>query len=182
MADARKRRSDLRVIAVNDAHRLLPEADILYACDARWWDFHKGVQAFEGERWTQTAAGGSDCAKRWGLELVEGRPGNIPSLSGGAITHGGNSGFQAVNLAALQGARRIILLGFDMGCAPDGRRHFFGNHEDARLNVLPAFRLFVKAFTVAAPVYREAGVEILNASRRSALTCFPKISLEPALA
>jgi hypothetical protein len=182
VAAARKRRTDLRVLAVNDAHLLLPEADLLYACDARWWDHHKGVQAFEGERWTQTAAGGVECAARWGLNLVEGKPGNIPDLTGSSVRHGGNSGFQAVNLAALQGVRRIILLGFDMGCAPDGRRHFFGNHADPCLNVLPAFRLFVKAFTVAAPVYRAAGVEILNASRRSALTCFPSTPLEPALA
>ena len=32
-----------RVIVVNDAYRLLPRADILYACDARWWELHEGA-------------------------------------------------------------------------------------------------------------------------------------------
>ena len=37
-----------RVIAVNDAWRLAPWADILYACDGRWWRHHKGVPEFTG--------------------------------------------------------------------------------------------------------------------------------------
>ena len=45
-----------RVIVVNDSYRRISTADVLYACDATWWDVHlAAVQAsgFAGELWTQ---------------------------------------------------------------------------------------------------------------------------------
>src|SRR5512139_1237105 len=47
VADACK---GFHVVAVNDAYRLFPDADVLYACDPKWWDVHKGVRKFAGER------------------------------------------------------------------------------------------------------------------------------------
>jgi hypothetical protein len=165
---------------VNDAYRLIPEAEVLYACDARWWRAHDGVPGFRGERWTQDQAGGDTCAARYGLNLIPSRPGSIPSADPAYLTTGKNSGFQAVNLAALMGARRIVLLGFDMGLAPDGRRHFFGDHP-GDLNRASPYRAFIRAFEEAAPIYAARGIEILNASRRSALACFPRVNLEDVL-
>ena len=43
------------------------------------------------------------------------------------VHFGGNSGFQAINLAFLWGATRIILLGFDCK-AVAGKDHWFGQH------------------------------------------------------
>jgi len=42
------------VLAINDAYRLAPWADWLYACDDRWWRFHHEAVAagFQGECWT----------------------------------------------------------------------------------------------------------------------------------
>ena len=36
-ADAAQCRGRARVIAINDAYRLVPWADLLYFCDYRWW-------------------------------------------------------------------------------------------------------------------------------------------------
>lgn len=156
------------------------EADMLYACDAKWWDAHDGAPAFHGDRWTQSESGGFACAARHGLKVVKSAGGPLPRLSGEVITQGGNSGYQAVNLAVLSGARRVILIGFDMS-APDGRRHFFGNHDAPGLSNASPYATFVNAFNRAAPIYAEAGVTILNASRRSALKCFKQCDLERAL-
>lgn len=181
-AITRARAADaVRVVAVNDAFRLLPTADLLYACDARWWDTHAGVPAFAGERWTQDTNKGVEAGRRWGLNVVRSERTDRPLLDGDAIGQGFNSGFQAVNLAALMGADRIVLVGFDMGLAEDGTSHFFGDHP-GKLNVLSPYAMFIAAFEAAAPCYAEAGVEVLNASRRTALKCFPLIPLERVLA
>ena len=69
-----------RVVAVNDAYRLLPYADILYACDERWWEVHIGDvrKSFYGERWSshEGPAGTTNDKSRipaeWGLNFVRG--------------------------------------------------------------------------------------------------------------
>lgn len=184
------RRSRCRIIAVNDAYRLLPFADILYACDGAWWDAHKGCPGFAGEKWS--SHGGPDHndkrlhGERYGLTLVRGSQCHHGGRGGGCadgglfstdpthIHYGGNSGFQALNLAILFGARRIALVGFNM----DGRGHFFGAHPRPLRNV--DHSRSVMTFTHAWR-HRPAGVEILNATPESALRGFPRISLEEAL-
>jgi hypothetical protein len=47
-ADVEACRGKTRVIAVNDAYRLAPFADVLYACDEKWWKWHQGVPSFTG--------------------------------------------------------------------------------------------------------------------------------------
>src|SRR5690606_24056968 len=114
-----------KVIAVNDAWKLLPFADVIYACDLRWWE-KKGCGDFRGERWSCTESrGGRDkrsVAEKFGLNLIDGRSEEGFSLEPGLIHYGSNSGFQAVNLALQFGAKVIRLVGFDM--QPNG--HFFG--------------------------------------------------------
>lgn len=92
------------------------------------------------------------------------------------IATGSNSGFQAINLAALMGANPIVLMGFDMGVEPGGRTHFFGDHPTPELQRPSPFGLFIRAFERAAPIYQQRGVVILNASARTALTCFRRIA------
>lgn len=98
------------------------------------------------------------------------------------IAQGFNSGYQAVNLAALAGAARIVLIGFDMAAAPDGRRHFFGDHPEERMNAPHPFGLFLTAFARAAPVYAARGIEVVNASRATALDSFPRVGFEEFIA
>jgi hypothetical protein len=92
------------------------------------------------------------------------------------IHGGGNSGYQAVNLAFLFGAAKIVLLGFDM----KGGSHWHGDHPGALNRGVPT-RAFAKAFPALADDLKSEGVEVLNATRDTALECFPKIDLEDAL-
>lgn len=156
------------VIAVNDAYRLLPDADILYACDARWWDYHN--PQFKGQKWSshnpspRINDNKADAARKHGLHLVPGFDGEGFKLDFG-IHYGSNSGFQAVNLAIALGARRIRLVGFDMH-----GRHFFGDHPKELGN--PDFPTFIAAFERAAELL-PSHIEIVNCTPDSALTCFP---------
>jgi hypothetical protein len=168
------------VLAVNDAWRLMPWADALYACDAAWWRHHDGTD-FVGDKWSSHHPNGNDkveLAKRYRLQLVAGKTEKRFSTDPSCIHYGGNSGFQAVNLALLFGARRIVLVGFDMHAA-SGKAHFFGDHPP-RLRRSTNYERFVPAFAEAAKSV-PAGVSIINATPGSALRCFPVMAVHEAL-
>jgi hypothetical protein len=179
---AQCQQSGLKIIAVNDAYTLIPHAEILYACDGPWWDVHQGCPQFAGEKWSSHQKHGNDKlvhAKRYGLRLVAGKAGKGFSTDPEMIHYGSNSGFQAINLAILFGAVRIILVGFNMQ-AVAGRAHFFGDHK-GRLNKSVNYTRFVGAFNDAS-TRMPKGVRIVNATPKSALKCFPIVSLEQAFA
>lgn len=171
-----------RIVAVNDAHRLLPLADALYACDERWWDAYAGVMDFPGEKWTTHEDGPehTNCkesiAEKYGLRCVRGRGGDTFSTDQEVIHYGSNSGFQAVNLALLKGATRVVLVGFDMRLVGD-KRHFFGDHPEP-LHNRADYRDFIKPFQRAAQNCR---VPIVNCTPGSALDAFPMAELEKEL-
>lgn len=101
------------------------------------------------------------------------------SLESGTLLTGRNSGYQALNLAVLAGAKRVVLLGFDM-CFKGGKSHWFGDHPIA--NVEADFRNYAKAFRTTLPQLERVGVEVLNCSPISLIDAFPKVTLEEALA
>jgi hypothetical protein len=173
------------VVAVNDAYRRLPWADVLYAGDADWWELHRGCPNFAGEKWTVHHPRVTDktaVAARYGLRVVAGA-GQIDapgfSLDPARIHYGNSSGFQAINLALLFGATRILLVGFDMRTPTAGQpRHFFGDHADPAMN-RARYEHFLPAFTEAArrlPPH----IKIVNCTPGSALRCWPALSLEDA--
>ena len=165
------RHSGRTVYAVNDVYKLAPWADILYAGDGDWWDLHKGVQDFAGERWTtndQTAA-------KWGLNHMPGTSQGLFNIVP-PMCYGKNSGFQAVNLAFLHGHRDIWLLGYDMGHEPGSPKHFFGEHPQ-KINRMSQYPAWVEHFRKAAPIMAENGLKITNMSRQTALECFERATL-----
>ncbi len=96
------------------------------------------------------------------------------------LRHGSNSGYQAINLAVHLGAKKIILLGYDMH--REGARDNW--HDEPRPtsspdkyahSMLPHFASLVRPLA-------ERGVEVVNATPGSALDAFPKATLEEVLA
>lgn len=84
-----------------------------------------------------------------------------------------------MNLAILWGAQRVVLVGFDMGPLA-GKDHFFGEHPKTLRNSSP-YATFRKAFEQVAHDCRTIGVQVQNASPRSHLTAFPRVTLKEAL-
>jgi hypothetical protein len=169
----------LKVIAVGEAWRAAPYADALYHADRTWWDAYAGAPAFPGLAVTQDANGGLPCADRWGLSVVTSVKAPGISTDPAVVHRGYNSGFQALQLAIHLGAARIVLLGFDMKKGPDGRKSWARNRPPQLVRHSP-YELFVRAFTDAAPQI-PAGVEVVNASRDTALECFPRVALLDAI-
>lgn len=162
---------------INTSFRLAPWADVLYACDLAWWDQHYAEvrDGFKGELWTQT----KEAAVRHGINRVEGRTGRGLCREPGVIHQGGNSGYQAIGLAVLQGARRVVLLGYDMQ-RTGGRSHWHGDHPGGLRNSSP-FTSWLQKFGELAADLAADGVEVINATRETALKCFRRARLEDVL-
>ena len=161
-------RDKAHVIAVNDAYKLAPWADVLYAADRNWWVWHKGAPEFSGRRYSierQPNGYPVQFLKNTGQFGLERDPIGLRT--------GYNSGYQSINLAVHFGATKILLLGFDMQ-----GRHYFGEHPNRRV---PPFELCLNAFTTLIDPLREAGVSVLNCTPGSAITCFPRAVLRDVL-
>jgi hypothetical protein len=173
------RRPGVRVIAVNRTYELVPWADMLYACDAAWWRTVNGLPDWPTLRVSQdknTIAEFPEIKRvvaQRGLEnLVLGNP--------GYILWGGNSGTQAINLAAQTGARKIVLCGFDMTL--QNGLHWHGAHGGLLANPRPMNTEMWRRRTDQCGDYLLAnGFTIANASPNSALKKWPQMSLEAAL-
>lgn len=159
-----------RTIVINDNYQLAPWADVLYACDLKWWDWHNGCPDFIGMKFTQDRT----AAQKYRLNYIKGVP--LPGLSDSfdELHTGSNSGYQAINLAHLLGAKRILLTGYDMKFSSNGASHWFGDHPDG---VRSCYERFIKCFETI----DQERVEIINCTRDTDLTCFPQMTLQEAL-
>lgn len=179
--DWRQTSENSRVVAINTTHRLAPWADVLYACDGRWWrqHFYEVQKTFKGQRWTQDL----EASIAFALSRVISRPGAGLCRSPGVVHQGGgkqgagNSGYQVVNLLYQWGVHRIVLLGYDMR-AHGTRAHWHPPHPTP---VAQSFATWIAAFRELAPELAVEGVEVVNATPGSALDCFAKMSLEESL-
>lgn len=166
-----------RVIAVNDSYRLCPWADMLYAADRNWWHYHNYVTEFKGERWTQQQGhqAWKQEAINAGIHVITSKHKSGLSSDPELIHTGMNSAYQALNIAVLMGASRVLLLGLDCSSL-DGKTHWFGEHT-GKLKRKSPYERFAKEFEKACPDLDRAGVEVINCSERSAVACFRKASV-----
>lgn len=162
------------IIAVNDAYLLAPFATALMASDGAWW-VHKKPE-FAGLRFAldPSAARVKDVIvlKNTGTDGIETDPAGLRTCR--------NSGGAAVNLAVHFGAKKIVLLGYDMGHDSRKHSHFFGNHKFPLRDGSP-FDLFMETFKHQVAPLRQLGIDVVNCSRKSALRCFRLGVLEQEL-
>lgn len=167
-------RGKAKVIAINDAYKLAPWADVLYACDKRWWDWHRGVTSFTGLKYALQRP-----ALKWpGVQVLQNTGIHGLELKPNGVRNGKNSGYQAINVAVHLGAKRIVLLGYDMQIKLGGPSHWFGDHP---LGGQPPVGSFRGMFAGLVKPLGELGIEVINCSRETALECFPVKALEQVL-
>lgn len=167
------------VLAINNSWQLCPWADALYAADGTWWrDHYDRLEpgGFAGLKLTQDAGTAVRRADVFLLDLKHvhrllfERPGEIGS--------GGNSGFQALNAALQFGARDIALVGFDL--ALDRGLHWHADHKGTNPSA-KSLAEWRDRLDAAAPLLRSIGARVVNCAPHSALTAYPKASLQEFL-
>ena len=166
-----------KVIVVNTTFRMAPWADVLYACDGGWWRVYgpEVDASFSGERYCYAQYGTLHGATQVKAQVGVGGLNKKP----GWINTGGNSGHQAIHLSRNWGATEIILLGFDMGWS-GGQSHWHGHHPSSLMNT-GQFGLWIQHMNKLAADLKAEGVRVINSSRRTALECFERQSIEDAL-
>lgn len=170
---------------------MAPWADVIYACDARWWRVY-GAEAADNtgsELWASYSQQDSEWQRvparvlgklNWIEVLDDGDKGPFGlSLRPGRIHGGLNSGYQALGLAYEWGCVVDILLGYDMQ-RTGGKSHHHGDHEGKlpNLGTLPEWsrRMIQMGIDL-----RERGVLVINATRTTAITCFERMPIKDAL-
>lgn len=154
--------SGLPVIAVNNSWMAVKCYTHIYAADCCWWEEYGAGITSEAARWCSDEF----TARRFGINW-------LPSAIPGSF----NSGQRAIELAIHLGASRVLLLGYD--CSIRNGTHWHGNHallsNPDKFSVVRWQDEFSRLSAIA------GGVEIINCSRYTRLTCFPRQSLETAL-
>jgi hypothetical protein len=166
-----------RTIAINKSLFTYPNADALYWTDSRFYVWYKrDVNKFTGLKYTIRPR------RDYEGNVIVVRKGNTQGLeeSRDRLAHGNNSGYAAINLAYLLGAKRIILLGYDM--KNDGKRgHFHDGYPVPSTGDKVYKTQFIPSFGSIAAALKVKGVEVYNASPITALKCFPIITHDKAL-
>jgi hypothetical protein len=169
----------LNVIAINKAFLSYPESNVLFFMDKRFYKWYeKEIDLFKGLKFTNKPVPVKEDIinlKDTGKEGLETDP--------FCIRHGNNSGYGAINLAFLMGAKRIYLLGYDMSSISPTQTHFHSGYKEFNVthnpkvykdNMIPYFDKLVQPL-------KTKGIEIYNANKNSKLKCFPFCTLQNAL-
>jgi len=170
----------VKVLAIKESWRLC-KPDVIYGCDRPWWHANIGMPKFSGlriaydpllhEQYPDIHLIKIDMHKD---DILLDRPGFVGS--------GGNSGFQALNLAVQFGARQIAFVGLDVHTRSGphwyGRNEWSGANNPGEAN----FRRWRRAFAIAARTLSNMGIDVANATRFSDVKEFRFVpSVEVAL-
>jgi hypothetical protein len=152
-----------KVIVANTTFRAAPWADALFAMDIKWWGMYGAevAETFKGQPYTTAT-----------LPIDKRR--NVKKLR--QFQEHRNSGAGAVSLAEHLGATQIAMLGYD--CQHDGKlTHWHGSHPKGLGDAVSVARWPAKFAELA----RRIRIPVVNCSRETALTCFPRGRLEDFL-
>jgi hypothetical protein len=159
-------------IAINHAHRMLPNAWVLWWTDWRYGDrYGKSLQAHSAplkacleDPLERPQPAWAQVYRNTGTEGL--------SLIPGSLRHGNNSGYAAINLAVQLGARQLVLLGYDFTVHP-GRTHWHEPHPWGAMRQEVLTEKMLPHFGPLAVELKALGISVLNANPHSALRVFP---------
>ena len=144
------------VIVCNSAYQFAPFADVVYACDRKWLETY------------------ADKVPRGMLKISHAE---YPGVVKATTQDVKNSGANMIPLAQSFGARKIILLGYDLQLT-GGKTHCHGDHPPGLGNAA-SIASWPEKFARVAHIGKV--VSVVNASRVTALSCFSREPLETAL-
>lgn len=185
----------INCIAINASYLWAPWADLCYFADAKFWRWHRdGIDIpkldLKAPEVKQLFAefNGQKCSIHHGEKIIDdlnvhilknargrGNHGTGISLDSKSIVTGRHSGYQALNIAILAGASKVLLLGFDGKMAGDGQTHFHGGHPVKEPTNI--YKMYSESFSPIENDLIRLDVEVVNCSSDSAINAFPKSAL-----
>jgi len=176
---------DKHVLGVNQAYQLGDWVDACYSGDRRWYYWNVSqLPNYKGTMYTSypTFQARKGCPT---INLGRISSHGISDKSRHSIAWNGNSGASAINVAYWLGARRVVLLGFDMQ-REGGRFNWHDKYPPTKRskkdNRYPTpYRRFLKCWRQVAIDAKRLELEILNATPDSKITLFPSVLLEDTL-
>lgn len=180
----KRTRDDLLVIGVNNNWEHRSEGafvcDYMYAADEAFWNvWLKRINeaGFDRPKFIPIK---HEYAHRHGLIVLP--CSHKEGLGSQESLHcGQNSGYQAINLAYFLGAKKIALIGYDMKVGPNGKVHYFGDHEKGLRNTPSRYEFWIRHFGPLAKDLKERGVDAVNCTLSTALPYFRKGDLDEEL-
>lgn len=170
-------------IAINTTGRMALDADLLYYCDSKWWRWHGDelwVRAFQARNAiVKGSLHSRECNRAIGIRNIALTKPNSFEERTDRLAHGRNSGYAVIHLAAHLGAKRIILLGYDMGFKAGQPSHHHGGHPDAQKPSV--YSVMLKEWPSIVQPLKDRGIEVINCTPESALQVFPRMKLRKAL-
>ena len=163
------------IIGVNNAYLLGDWVDVGWFGDKKWIRWHaENWRKFPGIKASCNAAHEVITMHgEWIHFLARGNAVGIDTTPG-FVSWNHCSGSSAINLAYHLGAARIVLIGFDMHDVDDQKNW----HEDHKDNGKAPYQRFLSCFGDIAKDAKELGVEIINATKDSAIKNFPYYPIE----
>lgn len=175
--------SKRQLVVTNMAAAFFPQAAVHCTIDGGWWSAHPEMaREFSGLRCVAV-----EHLSRLPHTRQRGQHDEIffDRVKGAFCLNprglaGSFSGHAAINLAYHLGAREIVLLGFD-GYRAGAPLHWYGSRVAEESETGPQFDGYARQMGALADAGQKAGVEILNASPGSKLSCFARVKLEVLL-
>lgn len=171
------------VIAVNDSAVGLSDADVVFTASPPWVRYRGSlIQRHRGQLVVRTAHT-PYAINRWKLppETIILPLRFAPGVSEVERKEGHNSGTEAIYWAAAQGARRIVLIGFDLETGKP--QHWHGGYEwmskeRTTHDGKESYPIWATNMERVARDFKVAGVKCWNANPTSAIHAFPLTELD----
>jgi len=162
----------------NDAYKMYPNLDLLYAADVKWW--RKNYHLIKKLNIPELCVPNERYAEETGITHIKGKGARALSTDPNQIHFASNSGFQLFNIAFLKGANPIILLGYD--CTYDGdKAHWFGSHQPELRDPPKEMNRWAEAYNRSLPILEKHGIKVYNCSSISAIKAFPKMEYKECI-
>lgn len=162
------------VIAINSAYKFIDDA-ILFWTDGSWVAANDLTLQNHSSKYRMMAITNADIAIKKNLtgtanSIYLKRSGDFGYDPNPDNVMGNNSGTMAINFAINMGAKRIILLGFDL--KQINRKSHFHNDYDSIVMESVYDNLFIPSFKKLFEESKMVNTKIINCSPDSALNCF----------
>lgn len=177
-----------KVIAINSSYEVAPFADFLFFGDHRWHEEHRWRAGFKdylksgGEVVTVSYPSRGDYLRKLdritpSKEKADGLTTTRTGLSSQRTSFQG-----AINLAAMLGANRIVLLGLDGTRGVDGKTHHHTDHKWPMTDKAEKIwqKQLVQLRLIVEPL-KQRGVQVFNTSPISKVKLWPFVRLERLL-